>query len=500
MAQPQYVDLKLPAGCRVLGTSRQSKGYIRDQSLTRWTEIDPLTGEGNLQPILGWSAHASGFTGSARAIVAWKENAGNRWAAIGTNTKLWAMSAGGTLSDITPIGFTAGRADAATGTGYGMGAFGVGLYGTPRTDSSSVNDAAVWTLDTWDQDLVGCMGVDGGGDGKCYTWTRDPAVKAVAITNAPTGCTGLVVTADKILMALKERSVIWSDQGDNTIWTPTTTNQAGDQALDTFGILTFGKKAPGCTLIFTTTDVWRARYLGTPFVYGFDRVSDSPPISKGAAVGLVNEVLWMGRGGFYAFNGYTQTLPCAVADKVFSDINWQQASKIAGWNNTRFGEVWWQYPSAGSTEIDRYVAYSYKHGFWMIGALARTCGAPAGVFSNPLLCGADGKVYDHENGFNYDGATPFARTGPLELGSGDQVLQIMNVIPDERTLGDSQVIFYSRFAPNGTETVSATYPVSGAPVNVRVTGRQIEMRFEFVANDDARIGDFRLQMAGRGRR
>ena len=80
-------------------------------------------------------------------------------------------------------------------------------------------------------------------------------------------------------------------------------------------------------------------------------------------------------------------IPCEVHDYVFDDLNVNQQSKIWGFSNTEFSEIWWFYPSTSSTEIDRYVAYDLLENHWLIGNLSRTGGVQRGVFRNPILCG-----------------------------------------------------------------------------------------------------------------
>jgi len=486
-----WVDVPIQPGVRAFGTDRTTKGYYRDASLVRWNP--------NLQPVGGWTSRsASAVTGKGRAVLPWKDNSNARWIGVGTEQKLYVMTSGGALSDITPTGFVPGRATAVTGAGFGAGLFGAGLFGTPRPDPSTVNPASVWTLDILNGRLVGCME----GDGKLYRWDLDPTVVAAKITNSPASQTFLVATEENILLCGAQRKVSWSDQGNETVWTPAADNQAGDLDLNTPGTLVCARKVSGQTLIFTTVDLWAGVYQGPPVVYGFQRRGqDCGPVSKGSPVVIdAARCVWMSEGRFFVYNGYVEELPCDVIDQVFADINLTQISKVSGWNNAAFGEVWWLYPSAGSTEVDRYVFWSYKGRYWNVGALARLSGASAGVFSNPILIGNDGIVYNHETGEDWDDAVPFAQTGPIELGSGDRRVQVSGLIPDERTLGNSRVSFSTREAPNLTATTYGPYSISTAPVDLPyLSGRQVEMKVEFLEGG-ARWGAARLDITSQGRR
>lgn len=485
------VNVDLPPGVFANGTSRQAKNRWRLSNLVRWPD------GANLQPVGGWVTRitSGSLSGKARSVVAWMDNTSTRWLGIGTHSGLYVMSASGAITDITPVGFTSGYADASAGGGYGSGYYGTGSYGTPRPDTANVTPASVWTLDVWGQFLVGCMQPEG----KIYLWELDTAQKAAQISAAPTGCVGLCVTNERFIFALRERNVAWCAQGDETDWSPTSTNQAGDQDLDTSGQIMCAEPITGGTLIFTTADVWIARYQGLPTVYGFYKAgSDCGIVSKGAAVALDSRCVWMGPDGFYLYNGYVQSLPSEVADYVFSDINRQQFSKVSAFHNSGFNEVWWFYPSGASNECDSYVVWNYQRNIWYFGEIERTCGVAPGVFTYPVCVDPDGGVWEHENGWDWDGETPYAQTGPFEwpgdLGGSDKRMIVKGFVGDEAVQGQSQVTFYTREWPNSSETSVGPYPITTAPMDVLFSARELEMRVEVTSPADARVGLYQLDL------
>lgn len=488
-----YLPLQIQPGVYRNGTEYQSKGRWYDANLVRWYS-------GEMRPVGGWQARsASTVSGKARAVTTWKDNSSVSWIGIGTHTKLYAMTRSGALHDITPSGFTTGRADATTAGGYGGGTYGTGAYGTPRLDTTAIQDASVWTLDTWGEYLVGCMA----DDGDIYEWTLNTAVAAAAVTNAPTA-RAIVVTEERFLMALgaggNPRKVQWSDQEANTTWTPAPANQAGDFELQTAGRLMCGKRVRGGTLLFTDVDVHLANYIGGTLVYGFDRISSSSGIiSQQACAVFDGRAVWMSQNGFWGFNGYVEPVACDVHDYVFSDLNRVQASKVYAVHNSQFGEVWWFYPSAASNEIDRYVIWNYRENHWSIGQLVRLCGTDRGAFNYPIMIGSDGTVYEHEAGFGYGSASLYARSGPVELGSGDNVMTVRGMVPDERTAGDVTVTFYVKPFPNGDEETFGPYTAAN-PVDFLFTGRQVEVKYTGSALADWRVGTPRLDVVARGGR
>ena len=329
---------------------------------------------------------------------------------------------------------------------------------------------------------------------------------AQPLANAPVDNESVVVTEERFVFALgaggNPRKVQWCDREDNTTWTPAVTNEAGDLELNTSGALMKGMRVRGQTLLLTTRDAHVANYIGPPYVYGFERVGTSCGLAaREAAVVVDAGAFWMGANSFYTYNGSSVSeLPCDVSDYVFNDINRAQISKAFGMSNAMFGEIWWFYPSAAETENNRYVVFNYVEGTWYIGELDRTAGADRGAFRQPMMAKAsDKKIYEHEVGLEYDSLVPFAESGPFRIGTGDQVMAVTEMLPDEKTQGDVNATFKTRFYPNDTERSYGPYTMSN-PTSVRFTGRQVRMRVEGVNYSDWRVGINRLDVIAGGRR
>jgi hypothetical protein len=444
---------------------------------------------------------ADAFASFPRALLAWEDNGNDRWTAAGAHDALYVVSASGTVSDITPAGLTSGLVDAAVNTGYGGGFYGLSFYGTPRPDAGTYSEATTWALDTWGENLVACSVADG----DLYEWTLSTGTPAATISNAPTGNLGLMVTEERFLFALgaggDPRKVQWSDREDNTTWTPSDTNEAGDILLQTPGQIMAGVRTRGQALILTDTDAHSATYVGPPFVYGFDRVGTSCGLIARKAVAATDAgVFWMGPNGFYNYNGTTvQEIPCDVHDVVFSDLNAAQVSKCWALSLGQQGEVWFFYPSGASTEINRYVALDYKEGHWLTGELSRTCGTERGVFRYPFMANTAGDLIEHEVGLNYDGGAVFAESGPISIGNGDQIMSVKRLIPDEASLGSVTATFKARFHPTDVERTYGPFSMAN-PTDVRFTGRQVRMRLEGSELSAWRAGIMRLETTARGKR
>jgi hypothetical protein len=313
-----------------------------------------------------------------------------------------------------------------------------------------------------------------------------------------------MVTAERIIFALgadgNARKIKWCDQEDNTAWTASTSNLAGDYELSSTGTLLAGKRVKGINLLFTDVDVHTAQYVGAPFVYGFERAGSGCGLIGAQSVAAIDTAaIWMSKSGFWIYDGYVKPLPSDVGDYVFQNINYAQSSKIYAVHNSQFGEIWWFYPSISSNENDSYVTFNYRENHWSIGALDRTAGSHAGVYTNPLMVSDDGYVYEHEVGYAYDGATVFAESGPIQIGNGDNVMSVREVIPDEQTLGEAVVSFTSRLYPTGVESSFGPYSAAN-PTSVRFSGRQVNVKVTGAVLADWRIGTMRLDAVPMGKR
>ena len=112
---------------------------------------------------------------------------------------------------------------------------------------------------------------------------------------------------------------------------------------------------------------------------------------------------------------------------------------------------------------------------------------------------AGSTLYEHETGFEYSGATPFLKGGPIEIAAGDYVADCFCMIPDEKTVGDIEVTVCTRLYPNDEECVFGPYP-SANPMGVRFSGRQAGFRFDAVRPADFRIGSYRADIQRSGMR
>lgn len=484
------VPLEIPAGVRKVGTGLQAAGRWIDANLVRWRE-------GSLRPVGGWKDFCT-LDETPRGSFNWTDNSGTIWYAAGTYAGLYSIGESGVVTDITPVGYTGGR-ETGGEEGYGTWFYGLGDYGETEGGDVVGLPATTWAFDSWGENLIACADTDG----KIYEW--DTTGVAAVVTNAPTGCQSVMVTDERFVLALgadnDRRKVQWCDQEANTVWTPSATNQAGDIRLETSGGIMQGMRTRGQALILTSVDAHVASYVGQPFIYGFERVGDGcGVISKRAGAVFPSGAMWMGRDQFYLFDGSgVRPLPCEVADFVYDDLNRGQESIVFAVANTPHDEVWWFFPAGDATENNRYVAYNYRENHWLSGYLSRSTGVSRGVGQYPVWFEPGGAGYQHETGVQYGTLEPYAESGPVSMGAGDEAYMVRRCIPDDGTTGAAQLTIKARRYPDAAETTQGPFDIS-EKVSFRISGRQMRLRVSGVDGASWRWGIPRFDVMPRGQR
>lgn len=548
------VPIDIPPGIVRRGTQYQTKGRWYDGNLVRWSN-------GRLQPIGGWERVSAIPQISQRicGMLAWKTPGGALFLAIGhtRGMTIWdgaILSAGG-AQDVSVAAFS-GLADIyVPGLGYGIFEYGYEEYGTSRTPNYAQQIAAGWSLDSYGSKLLAVLD----SEGELYEFdgeNDDPATDDLSLVSAGGGSgasvSGTVPQNNKGVLVTDERHVIligaggdgrriqWCSQDDLYDWDVTSvTNSAGYLDLDTPGGLISGIRTKYGSLIFSSSDVWRLNYLGFPLVYGAERISGAGGIiSPRAAAGNSELIAWMGRDAFWSYNGYVQPLQCDVADYVFSDINSDVSGLVSALHNEQDGEIWWFYPSSGSTVCDRYVFWSYRENYWSIGRLGRCVGVGSDVWGDQYWAGTDGYIYKHEQAGSTVSRDPstsevstqselntvslrqvsaggagaseaglvYVESGAFEMGP-ERTMKVRRVITDVDA-GDANSVrmkFKTRFAPDNPGASADTehgpyYPAPDGYTDVRFSGRQAVLRIEAPFDQDFRIGTLRLDAIPGGTR
>jgi len=453
--------------------------------------------------------------GAIRGAHSWNSNEGTPYIAMGSYNSLRIMNGNRIINNITPPTLAVGVDSSRILNGYGSGNYGAGPYGVSSGRNTSQSPATNWTIDNWGENLVGVSDSDQGIYELALSDFEDGVVTTASLivgTGVPI-CESLIVTQERILIAIaadgNPRKIKWCDRENNTVWVPSSTNEAGDLELQTSGRLVCAENVRGRTLILSTQDAFVVTYLQPPLVYGAQKVGGACGIAgRNLSCAVGPYAYWMGHNDFYWYDGSeARVLPCEVRDYVFNNINKDFISHAYCVSNQQFGEVWWVYPGPGRSENSEYVYFNYRDNYWGIGTLFRTSAIDSGVFDNPIHFSTD-YIYEHEVGlvhsdvgpgevtFDYP---PFLRSGPININNGADIYHVLQVLNDERVQGQCQLTFYGKYYPNDTEYEYGPYQFDN-PTDVRFSARQFSMLIEAQDGDDWRIGPLRLYVAGGGRR
>tara|TARA_R110000868_G_scaffold70726_1_gene207590 strand:+ start:1780 stop:3501 length:1722 start_codon:yes stop_codon:yes gene_type:complete len=329
----------------------------------------------------------------------------------------------------------------------------------------------------------------------------------------PTGNRAVVVTPERHAVLIgagnQPRRVAWSSREDYTDFNFTsTTNTAGFLDLQVETNLVTGTGVREGTLIWAMNRVVLMRYVGLPFIYGFDELGTTSIYSPNAFAEFDGRCVWIDSSGFMIYEGGSmKPLACPLTDYIFSDIDPLYGPRVSHASiNGKFDEVWFYYPSNGSTECDRYVVWNWAENWWSMGTLARTAAIGAGVGAFPLMTGTDNNLYQHEYGWTYDAFdcanNIFIASGTINLPGVEQSMNITQVVPSNGGNYDlTKYTLFTRMTPNGAERqFGPYYSRSDGYVDTRATGRDVRIRI--CANDagDWSIGRLRMKISAGGRR
>ena len=235
----------------------------------------------------------------------------------------------------------------------------------------------------------------------------------------------------------------WSDQESVLVWTPSVTNQAGSYLLSHGSTIISALQSRQEILVFTDAAIYSMQYLGAPYVWGFQLLTDNISIIAPNAVATVNNVTyWMGQDKFYMYSGRVETLPCTLREYVYGNINMTQAAQFFSGTNEGFNEVWWFYASANSNYVDRYVIYNHLERIWYYGNLARTAWLDSALRATPTaasyIVGSNtfSTLIYQENGVNNGETNPptaidsFIQSSDFDIGDGHNFGFVWRIIPD----------------------------------------------------------------------
>jgi hypothetical protein len=354
--------------------------------------------------------------------------------------------------------------------------------------------------------------------------------------------------------------VRWSDQNTLVTWTPSITNQAGGIRLSHGSAIVTAIQARQEILVLTDSAVYSFQYLGAPYVWSTQLLADNISIISPNAAATVNNVTyWMGTDKFYMYSGRVETLPCALRQYIYTNINVTEAFQFMSGTNEGYNEIWWSYVSVTGTTstgengtgtaadpnrlIDRYVIYNHLERTWYYGTWNGTTVRPRTAWlDSPLRAepmsaigytssGAytnGGLVYQETGVDNNETGTPVAidayvQSSDFDIGDGHNFGFVWRLIPDVTFDGSNSAAPAVNFTVRPRQNPGANYGDSDNPavtsklsyastttynvqqftqqVFVRIRGRQMAFKLESnTLGTQWQLGAPRIDVRADGRR
>ena len=333
----------------------------------------------------------------------------------------------------------------------------LGGWSSPAAASDIVLEARQWSLDNFGQDLIAAHD-----DGRIYRWFKNngPEVHAVEVSTTTTAgvSTGIPLNNDFILVSPRDRHVIslgctdtvtgakdpmvlrYSDQANIEEWTPSVSTTSDQIRLGNGNRIIGAVPSRNNILVWTDTALYGMQFVGPPYTFALNELGTKCGlVAPHAATDYHGNAYWMGEDNFYVFDGAVRVLPSTVRLYVFDDLNRDNITKIYCGVNQEFKEVVWLYPTADSTECNRYVIYSPEENYWTFGTHEWTTWADKGIFNSILTTGVsstgDAHLFDNEplGVYTDDGGSPVAsylESAEFDIEDGDDVLFVDRIIPD----------------------------------------------------------------------
>ena len=352
----------------------------------------------------------------------------------------------------------------------------------------------------------------------------------------------------------------WSDQNTLVTWIPSITNQAGGIRLSHGSTIVTAIQARQEILVLTDSAIYSFQYLGAPYVWGNQLLADNISIVSPNAIATVNNVTyWMGTDKFYTYSGRVETLPCALRQYIYTNINVQEAFQFFSGTNEGYNEIWWSYVSlTGTTStgengtgtaatpnvlVDRYVIYNHLERTWYYGTWNGTTVRPrtawldsplrsepmsaigytsSGAYTNGAL------VYQETGVDNDETGTPVAidayvQSSDFDIGDGHNFGFVWRLIPDVTFDGSTSAAPAVNFTVRPRQNPGANYGDSDNPavtsaqsyasttaynvqqftqqIFVRIRGRQMAFRLESnTLGTQWQLGAPRIDVRADGRR
>lgn len=357
--------------------------------------------------------------------------------------------------------------------------------------------------------------------------------QAVAVTNAPTQSTVMLVTASRQVMLLgtqeeasgtfNGRCIRWSDIENREDWSASSSDNAGEYILPGQEGIVGACLLGDYILIWTEGSLWLARFTGDPSAtFSFERIDKVGLVSIDAWAIYRQTVYWIGTDmGFYSYQlgGIVQHIPCPLArwlTVTYRNYGPDQLGKAFGCSNSRHGEIWFGLPNNDGAENDAPAVYvvfcvdesdAAQRPVWFSGLFASlTGGDNVGAMVESSLVSAFGDAdtellihaYNETSGakqWQFDGngggiTGGYIQSGGFYLDESARRMMIRSFVPDFPTQDDPVTLTVSVRDYPHSDPVTSSYTIDTTDdkKDFRKSGKIAQVKFALTAPTRLRIG------------
>lgn len=301
-----------------------------------------------------------------------------------------------------------------------------------------------WSLASFGNFVTLCNGVD-----TPQYWTREPTAPCTEIPGWPATYSAAVLRSYRNYLVAMDITigvdrypslVMWSDDASYDVmpseWTPTTTNDAGDNNLnDTPGWCVDGLALGGSFIIYKEDSIWSMTWSGGSAVMSFRKIFDGVGLlSKRCVVEINGRHLFVARGDVMVHDGVSVQSVAAgrVRDFLFNNINpnsYTRTFVAADYSNR---EVWVCYAEGAAENPNRALIYNYEADVWYPPrALTGTSHIAGGVVddlsTSSSFAASAGTTFDADTGAFSDRLYNPSQLSLLAARPGQSNLDLMNL-------------------------------------------------------------------------
>lgn len=193
-----------------------------------------------------------------------------------------------------------------------------------------------------------------------------------------------VAVVDEGVFLVPADSDRWFFSTAHTIWTPSIANGVANARLvGTAGPITAIHRIRGGVVICKESSLYFGQYIGAPFFWQFDSVSENVGVpSHEAIVNASDVLLLMSRDDFYSFDGSSlQRLPNQFKEYFFRTLTTQQLARVIGRYDPINSLAIWHYPTSAESDspLDEMLIFNLRTGKWTRSTLRSVTGEAIGA-------------------------------------------------------------------------------------------------------------------------